>query len=169
MNPAITKSIQLGFIGIGNMGSRIARRLIDHGFALIVYDSNVERALALAEQALALAEGRPLTPELAWQAHSMLGAALYTPGAPSLYTRSSPNICQSVEFCLRLQYNYVEISLHGVTMMATRAGIRAGDLVRIVDREATPQDQKVGLFYNHYRCLPGQVRPLAGQTRQAEQ
>src|SRR5438132_5053713 len=97
----------------------------------------------------------------------MLGAALYTPGAPSLYTRSTPNICQAVEFCLRLQYNYVEISLHGVTMMATRAGIRAGDLVRIVDREATPQDQKVGLFYNHYRCLPGQVRKIYGGEQAA--
>lgn len=55
MNPAITKSIQLGFIGIGNMGSRIARRLIDHGYALTVYDSNVERASALTRDGAALA------------------------------------------------------------------------------------------------------------------
>jgi len=47
MNPAITKSMQLGFIGIGNMGSRIARRLIEHGYSLTVYDSNVERAAEL--------------------------------------------------------------------------------------------------------------------------
>jgi 3-hydroxyisobutyrate dehydrogenase-like beta-hydroxyacid dehydrogenase len=49
MNPAMTKSVQLGFIGIGNMGSRIAQRLVDHGYALTVYDRNVERASALIE------------------------------------------------------------------------------------------------------------------------
>jgi len=48
VNPAITKSVRLGFIGIGNMGSRIARRLIDHGYALCAYDRNFEKAAALA-------------------------------------------------------------------------------------------------------------------------
>jgi 3-hydroxyisobutyrate dehydrogenase-like beta-hydroxyacid dehydrogenase len=47
MNSVITKSTQLGFIGIGNMGSRIARRLIDHGYALTVYDRSVDRTSAL--------------------------------------------------------------------------------------------------------------------------
>jgi 3-hydroxyisobutyrate dehydrogenase-like beta-hydroxyacid dehydrogenase len=49
MNSAITKSVRLGFIGIGNMGSRIARRLIDHGYALTAYDRSFEKASALAE------------------------------------------------------------------------------------------------------------------------
>ena len=48
MNPAITKSARLGFIGIGNMGSRIARRLIEHGYALSAYDRNFEKVSALA-------------------------------------------------------------------------------------------------------------------------
>ena len=48
MNSPVTKSIRLGFIGIGNMGSRIARRLIDHGYALSAYDRNFEKASALA-------------------------------------------------------------------------------------------------------------------------
>jgi 3-hydroxyisobutyrate dehydrogenase-like beta-hydroxyacid dehydrogenase len=55
MNPAITKSIQLGFIGIGNMGSRIARRLLDHGYALMVYDSNVESTAPLTKDGATLA------------------------------------------------------------------------------------------------------------------
>jgi 3-hydroxyisobutyrate dehydrogenase-like beta-hydroxyacid dehydrogenase len=55
MNPAITKSMQLGFIGIGNMGSRIARRLIEHGYALTVYDSNVERTSELTRDGAVLA------------------------------------------------------------------------------------------------------------------
>ena len=48
MNPAITKSVRLGFIGIGNMGSRIAQRLINHGYVVTVYDRNFEKASALA-------------------------------------------------------------------------------------------------------------------------
>jgi len=31
MNSLTTENTRLGFIGIGNMGSRIARRLLEHG------------------------------------------------------------------------------------------------------------------------------------------
>jgi 3-hydroxyisobutyrate dehydrogenase-like beta-hydroxyacid dehydrogenase len=55
MNPAITNSIKLGFIGIGNMGSRIARRLIDHGYALTVYDRNLEKLSTLKANGAVLA------------------------------------------------------------------------------------------------------------------
>jgi 3-hydroxyisobutyrate dehydrogenase len=40
--------IKLGFIGLGNMGSRIALRLLDRGYQLAVYDSEVTRAEAIA-------------------------------------------------------------------------------------------------------------------------
>jgi len=40
-------SAKLGFIGLGNMGSRIARRLVDHGYQLLTYDRDVARAKAL--------------------------------------------------------------------------------------------------------------------------
>jgi 3-hydroxyisobutyrate dehydrogenase-like beta-hydroxyacid dehydrogenase len=39
---------KLGFIGLGNMGSRIAKRLLDHGYQLSVYDLDVAKAQALA-------------------------------------------------------------------------------------------------------------------------
>ena len=48
MSSSITKSVRLGFIGIGSMGSRIARRLVDHGYALTAYDRDFRKASALA-------------------------------------------------------------------------------------------------------------------------
>src|ERR1700688_4824082 len=36
--------VKLGFIGLGNMGSRIAERLLDHGFQLAVYDLDSSKA-----------------------------------------------------------------------------------------------------------------------------
>jgi 3-hydroxyisobutyrate dehydrogenase-like beta-hydroxyacid dehydrogenase len=42
--------VKLGFIGLGNMGSRIARRLLDHGYQLSVYDRDLAKAEAIAAQ-----------------------------------------------------------------------------------------------------------------------
>jgi 3-hydroxyisobutyrate dehydrogenase-like beta-hydroxyacid dehydrogenase len=39
--------VTLGFIGLGNMGSRIAQRLLDHGYPLVAYDRNTAKAEAL--------------------------------------------------------------------------------------------------------------------------
>ncbi|MGD1021782.1 MAG: NAD(P)-dependent oxidoreductase [Candidatus Sulfotelmatobacter sp.] len=39
---------KLGFIGLGNMGSRIAQRLLDHGYVLVAYDINPAKAVAVA-------------------------------------------------------------------------------------------------------------------------
>ena len=39
---------KLGFIGLGNMGSRIAQRLLDHGYQLAVYDLNNRQTEAIA-------------------------------------------------------------------------------------------------------------------------
>jgi 3-hydroxyisobutyrate dehydrogenase len=40
--------VKAGFIGLGNMGSRIARRLLDHGYQLSVYDMDLAKAEAIA-------------------------------------------------------------------------------------------------------------------------
>jgi 3-hydroxyisobutyrate dehydrogenase-like beta-hydroxyacid dehydrogenase len=40
--------VKLGFIGLGNMGSRIAQRLIDNGYQVFVYDRNIAKADAIA-------------------------------------------------------------------------------------------------------------------------
>jgi len=42
--------VKLGFIGLGNMGSRIAQRLLDHGYHLVVYDMDIAKAKAVAGQ-----------------------------------------------------------------------------------------------------------------------
>ena len=41
---------KLGFIGLGNMGSRITQRLLDHGYHLVVYDMDITKAEAIAAQ-----------------------------------------------------------------------------------------------------------------------
>ena len=41
---------KLGFIGLGNMGSRIARRLLGHGYRLSIYDRDLAKAGTIATQ-----------------------------------------------------------------------------------------------------------------------
>lgn len=48
-NEKITFDTRLGFIGLGYMGSRIARRLAIAGFPMVVYNRNREKAADLAE------------------------------------------------------------------------------------------------------------------------
>jgi 3-hydroxyisobutyrate dehydrogenase-like beta-hydroxyacid dehydrogenase len=50
MRPLTADQVKLGFIGLGNMGSRIARRLLDHGYNLSAYDMDPAKAEALAAQ-----------------------------------------------------------------------------------------------------------------------
>ena len=40
--------VKVGFIGLGNMGSRIAQHLLDHGYKVSVYDRNRAQTEALA-------------------------------------------------------------------------------------------------------------------------
>jgi 3-hydroxyisobutyrate dehydrogenase-like beta-hydroxyacid dehydrogenase len=39
--------VKLGFIGLGSMGSRIARRLLNHGYQLLAYDLDRNKAAAM--------------------------------------------------------------------------------------------------------------------------
>src|SRR5258706_11681853 len=47
MKPLAAQQVKLGFIGLGNMGSRIAQRLLDHGYELTVFDRDTTKAAAL--------------------------------------------------------------------------------------------------------------------------
>jgi 3-hydroxyisobutyrate dehydrogenase-like beta-hydroxyacid dehydrogenase len=49
MNSLTNENTRLGFIGIGNMGSRMAKRLLEHGYQLIAYNRNREAAEALVK------------------------------------------------------------------------------------------------------------------------
>jgi 3-hydroxyisobutyrate dehydrogenase-like beta-hydroxyacid dehydrogenase len=42
--------VKLGFIGLGNMGSRIVQRLLGHGYQVSVYDRNLDRAKMITKQ-----------------------------------------------------------------------------------------------------------------------
>jgi 3-hydroxyisobutyrate dehydrogenase len=42
--------VKLGFIGLGNMGSRIAQRLLVHGYQLVVYDVDISMSDAIRAQ-----------------------------------------------------------------------------------------------------------------------
>src|SRR5712692_8550300 len=50
MRRLTTDRVKIGFIGLGNMGSRIAQRLLDHGYQLSVYDTDLAKAEAIAAQ-----------------------------------------------------------------------------------------------------------------------
>lgn len=54
-NGRITASTRLGFIGLGYLGSRIARRLAAAGFALVVYDRDGKKAADFAPSGAAVA------------------------------------------------------------------------------------------------------------------
>jgi 3-hydroxyisobutyrate dehydrogenase len=47
MNSLSNKNTRLGFIGIGNMGSRMAKRLLERGYQVIAYNRSPESAEAL--------------------------------------------------------------------------------------------------------------------------
>src|SRR6266576_1539600 len=55
MKSLTADSAKIGFVGLGNMGSRIARRLIDHGYQLLVYDRDPARLTAVAAQGAVVA------------------------------------------------------------------------------------------------------------------
>src|SRR6266566_1758603 len=46
----------LGFIGMGHMGSHMARRLLDAGYQITVYDRNREKAKALGQRGAQVAQ-----------------------------------------------------------------------------------------------------------------
>ena len=54
-----TDQVKLGFVGLGNMGGRIARRLLAHGYQLSVYDKDTAKVEAIAEHG-AIAATSPL-------------------------------------------------------------------------------------------------------------
>ncbi len=57
MNSLTKENTHLGFIGIGNMGSRMARRLLEHGYQLKAYNRSREAAEALVKYGATVADG----------------------------------------------------------------------------------------------------------------
>src|SRR5258708_5007133 len=56
MNSLTNENTQLGFIGVGNMGSRMAKRLLEHGYQLMAYNRSREAAEALVKYGATVAD-----------------------------------------------------------------------------------------------------------------
>ena len=81
-NSLDAKDITLGFIGLGNMGSRIVRRLLNAGYKTLVYSRQPKEAEAL-EDAGATKAGSIV--ELAEQAHVILSCVTDDNAVRSVY------------------------------------------------------------------------------------
>jgi len=75
--------VKLGFIGLGNMGTRIARRLLDHGYHVSVYDRDVSKVNALTAQGGVVAKS---VLELAGSADVILSCLTNDEVVRSVYT-----------------------------------------------------------------------------------
>jgi 3-hydroxyisobutyrate dehydrogenase-like beta-hydroxyacid dehydrogenase len=53
----VTTLTKLGFIGLGFLGSRIARRILAAGFPMVVYDTDIDKAKALGALGATVAKG----------------------------------------------------------------------------------------------------------------
>jgi len=83
MNSLINENTRLGFIGIGNMGRRMAKRLLDHGYQLIAYNRSREAAEALVEYRAKVADS---IAELAAEADVVLSSLANDEAVKSVYT-----------------------------------------------------------------------------------
>ncbi len=83
MNSLVKENTRLGFIGIGNMGSRIAKRLLEHGYQVIVYNRSREAAQALVKYGATVAES---IAELASEADVILSSLTNDDAVKSVYT-----------------------------------------------------------------------------------
>lgn len=56
MKALTADQVKIGFIGLGNMGSRLAKRLLDEGYHVTVYDRNADKAQAVAAKGAVVAK-----------------------------------------------------------------------------------------------------------------
>ncbi len=83
MNSLTKENTRLGFIGIGNMGSRMAKRLLDHGYQVIAYNRSREAAEALVKYGATVADSMA---ELASEADVILSSLTNDDAVKSVYT-----------------------------------------------------------------------------------
>jgi 3-hydroxyisobutyrate dehydrogenase-like beta-hydroxyacid dehydrogenase len=83
MNSLTNENTRLGFIGIGNMGSRIARRLLEHGYQLMAYNRKREAAEGLVKYGATVADS---VATLASEADVILSCLANDDAVKSVYT-----------------------------------------------------------------------------------
>ena len=82
MNSLIKENTKLGFIGIGNMGSRIAKRLLENGYQVIAYNRSRNAAAALVKYGATVADS---IAELAGEADVILSSLTNDDAVKSVY------------------------------------------------------------------------------------
>jgi 3-hydroxyisobutyrate dehydrogenase-like beta-hydroxyacid dehydrogenase len=82
MNSLTNENTRLGFIGLGNMGSRMAKRLLEHGYQLIAYNRSSEAAEALVKDGATVANS---IAELASKADVILSSLTNDDAVKSVY------------------------------------------------------------------------------------
>jgi 3-hydroxyisobutyrate dehydrogenase-like beta-hydroxyacid dehydrogenase len=82
MNTLTNEHARLGFIGVGNMGSRMAKRLLAHGYQLMAYNRSREAAEALVKYGATVADS---IAELASQADVILSSLTNDDVVKSVY------------------------------------------------------------------------------------
>jgi 3-hydroxyisobutyrate dehydrogenase-like beta-hydroxyacid dehydrogenase len=83
MNSLTKENTRLGFIGIGNMGSRIAKRLLEHGYHVIAYNRSRAAAEALVKYGATVADS---VAELASEVDVVLSSLTNDNAVKSVYT-----------------------------------------------------------------------------------
>ena len=83
MKSLTADQVKLGFIGLGNMGRRIVKRLLDHGYKVSVYDLDRTKSQALAAQGAVVANN---IVELARGADALLSCLTNDEAVRSVYT-----------------------------------------------------------------------------------
>jgi 3-hydroxyisobutyrate dehydrogenase-like beta-hydroxyacid dehydrogenase len=83
MNSLTNENTRLGFIGIGNMGSRMAKRLLEHGYQVIAYNRSREAAEALVKFGATVADSIAM---LASEADVILSSLSNDDAVKSVYT-----------------------------------------------------------------------------------
>ena len=83
MNSLTNENTELGFIGIGNMGSRMAKRLLEHGYQVIAYNRSREAAEALVKYGATVAGS---IAELAAKADVILSSLTNDDAVKRVYT-----------------------------------------------------------------------------------
>lgn len=83
MKSLAKENTQLGFIGIGNMGSRMAKRLLEHGYQIILYNRSRAAAEALVKYGAKVADS---ITELASNADVILSSLTNDEAVKSVYT-----------------------------------------------------------------------------------
>jgi 3-hydroxyisobutyrate dehydrogenase-like beta-hydroxyacid dehydrogenase len=81
-NEKVTLHTRLGFIGLGYLGSRIARRLVDAGFPMVVYNRDRTKTVQFADLGVEVAEDPG---ELAHKANVVLSCLADGPAVKAVY------------------------------------------------------------------------------------